>query len=69
MNGPYADLQDEHANLQRLACRRKGSGDPLCPVCEWATRRRRSEAASKQQLQRIPSAKTIAHLMIIKLIA
>jgi transposase len=34
-------------------------------VGEWATRRRRSERASKQQLQRIPSARTIAHLMTV----
>ena len=32
-------------------------------VSEWATRRRRAEKASDQQLQRIPSARTIARLM------
>jgi transposase len=30
---------------------------------EWATRRRRAEQASDQQLQKIPSARTIARLM------
>jgi hypothetical protein len=32
-------------------------------VSEWATRRRRGEKASNQQLQRVPSARTIARLM------
>jgi transposase len=32
-------------------------------VGEWATRRRRAEKASDQQLQKIPSARTIARLM------
>ena len=32
-------------------------------VSEWATRRRRAEKASDQQLQRVPSARTIARLM------
>lgn len=32
-------------------------------VAEWATRRRRAEKATDQQLQRIPSARTIARLM------
>ena len=32
-------------------------------VTEWATRRRRSEKATDQQLQRVPSARTIARLM------
>jgi hypothetical protein len=30
---------------------------------EWATRRRRAEKASDQQLQKVPSARTIARLM------
>ena len=30
---------------------------------EWTTRRRRAETASNQQLQRVPSARTIARLM------
>jgi transposase len=32
-------------------------------VSEWATRRRRAEKASDQQLQKVPSARTIARLM------
>ena len=32
-------------------------------VSEWATRRRRAEMASDQQLQKVPSARTIARLM------
>jgi transposase len=32
-------------------------------VGEWATRRRRAEKASNRQLQRVPSARTIARLM------
>ena len=32
-------------------------------VGEWATRRRRAERATDQQLQRVPSARTIARLM------
>jgi hypothetical protein len=32
-------------------------------VSEWATRRRRAEKASNQQLQKVPSARTIARLM------
>jgi transposase len=44
----------------------RGLGGSLRAVGEGATRRRRSEAVSKQQLQRNPSARTIAHLMTIK---
>ena len=32
-------------------------------VSEWTTRRRRAETASDQQLQRVPSARTLARLM------
>ena len=32
-------------------------------VSEWATRRRRAEKATDQQLQKVPSARTIARLM------
>jgi transposase len=32
-------------------------------VSEWATRRRRAKKASDQQLQKVPSARTIARLM------
>ena len=41
----------------------KGS---LRVVSEWATRRRRANKASDQQLQRIPAARTIAKLMTTK---
>jgi transposase len=41
----------------------KGS---LRVVSEWATRRRRADKASDQQLQRIPAARTIAKLMTTK---
>jgi transposase len=34
-------------------------------VGEWATRRRRSEKASNHQLQKVPSARTIARLMTV----
>lgn len=34
-------------------------------VSEWATRRRRAEKATDQQLQKVPSARTIARLMTI----
>jgi len=44
----------------------RGFRGSLRSVGEWTTRRRRSEAVSKQQLQRVPSARTIAHLMTIK---
>jgi hypothetical protein len=32
-------------------------------ISEWATRRRRAEKADAQNIQRIPSARTIARLM------
>jgi transposase len=35
-------------------------------VAEWATRRRRAERASDQQLQKIPAARSIARLMTTK---
>jgi transposase len=41
----------------------KGS---LRVVAEWATRRRRAETVSDQQLQKVPAAKTIARLMTTK---
>lgn len=34
-------------------------------ISEWATRRRRAEKADAQNLQRIPSARTIARMMTI----
>ena len=35
-------------------------------VAEWATRRRRAETVSHQQLQKVPAARTIAQLMTTK---
>lgn len=35
-------------------------------ISEWAARRRRAEKATDQNLQRVPSARTIAHLLTIK---
>lgn len=34
-------------------------------VTEWATRRRRAETATDQQLQRVPSARTLARLLTV----
>jgi len=41
----------------------KGFRGSLRVVGEWATRRRRAERASDQQLRKVPSARTIARLM------
>ena len=41
----------------------QGFHGSLRVVSEWATRRRRGEKASDQQLQKVPSARTIARLM------
>ena len=43
----------------------QGFRGSLRVVTEWSTRRRRSEKADAQNLQRIPSARTIARLMTI----
>ena len=43
--------------------RARGFRGSLRVVGEWATRRRRAERASDQQLRKVPSARTIAHLM------
>jgi transposase len=48
---------------RRLTAR--GFRGSLRVVGEWATRRRRSERADAENLQRIPSARTIARLMTI----
>jgi transposase len=44
----------------------KGFRGSLRVVSEWATRRRRAQTASNQQLQKVPSARTIARLMTTK---
>ena len=41
----------------------QGFQGSLRVVSEWTTRRRRAEKASNQQLQKVPSARTIARLM------
>ena len=41
----------------------RGFRGSLRVVTEWTTRRRRAEQATDQQLQRVPSARTIARLM------
>jgi transposase len=43
----------------------QGFRGSLRVVTEWATRRRRAEKADAENLQRIPSARTIARLMTI----
>lgn len=43
--------------------RGKGFHGSLRVVGEWATRRRRAERASEQQPRKVPSARTIAHLL------
>jgi transposase len=50
------------AGLWRRLNARGFRGSPRV-VSEWATRRRRAERASDQQLQKVPSARTIARLM------
>jgi len=44
----------------------QGFKESLRVVTEWATRRRRAETATDQQLQKIPAARTIARLMTTK---
>jgi transposase len=46
--------------------RGQGFKGSLRAVTEWATRRRRAETVSDQQLRRIPAARTIARLMTTK---
>lgn len=46
--------------------RRQGFQGSLRVVAEWATRRRRAEATELRQIQRAPSAKTIAKAMTIE---
>ena len=46
--------------------RAEGFQGSLRVVGEWATRRRRAEKVSNQQLQKVPSARTIARLLTTK---
>ncbi|MCF1448965.1 ISL3 family transposase [Agrobacterium vitis] len=63
------DLESEWAShccngaelWRRLKAR--GFAGSLRVVTEWATRRRRAEQATDQQLQKVPSARTIARMM------
>ena len=66
---PFLDAQWEDgcrngAELWRRL-RARGFHGSLRVVGEWTTRRRRAERAADQQLQKAPSAKTIARLMTI----
>lgn len=58
----WASGQRNGAELWRQL-RRRGFHGSLRVIGEWATRRRRAEQASDQQLQRVPSARTIARQM------
>jgi transposase len=58
-----ADCRNGAELWRRLQAR--GFRGSLRVIGEWATRRRRAERADAQNLQRIPSARTIARLMII----
>ncbi|HEX3982261.1 MAG TPA: ISL3 family transposase, partial [Acidisoma sp.] len=64
---PLLDAQwaDGCRNAAKLWRRLKSDGfrGSQRVVSEWATRRRRAEKASDQQLQKVPSARTIARLM------
>ena len=44
----------------------RGFRGSLRVVSEWATRRRRAQKVSNQQLQKVPSARTIARLITVK---
>jgi hypothetical protein len=44
----------------------QGFRGSLRVVAEWATRRRRAEALSDQQLRKFPAARTITRLMTTK---
>jgi hypothetical protein len=67
---PFLDAQWSGGcrNGAELWRRLKGQGfkGSLRVVTEWATRRRRAETATDQQLQKIPAARTIAKLMTTK---
>jgi len=43
--------------------KRQGFRGSLCVIGEWATRRRRAEKVDAENLQRVPSARTVARLM------
>ena len=67
---PFLDAQLSGGcrNGAELWRRLRGQGfkGSLRVVAEWATRRRRAETISRQQLQRVPAARTLAQLMTMK---
>ena len=67
---PFLDAQWSGGcrNGAELWRRLRGQGfkGSLRVVAEWATRRRRAETISRQQLQKVPAARTIAQLMTTK---
>src|SRR6476620_5871403 len=67
---PFLDAQWSGGcrNGAELWRRLRGQGfeGSLRVVAEWATRRRRAETISHQQLQKVPAARTIAQLMTTK---
>jgi transposase len=64
LDGQWASGCRNGAELWRRL-KERGFRGSLRVISEWATRRRRSETADAQNLQRIPSARTIARLMTI----
>lgn len=69
MHLPFLNTQWENGcrNGAELWRRLKAIGfrGSLRVVSEWKARRRRAEEAAHQQLQKVPSARTIAHMMTI----
>ncbi len=65
LNGQWAAGCRNGAELWRRLTERGFRGS-LRVISEWAPRRRRAENADAQNLQRIPSARTIARLMTIR---
>jgi hypothetical protein len=67
---PFLDAQWSGGcrNGAELWRRLRGQGfkGSLRVVAEWATRRRRAETINRQQLQKVPAARTIAQLMTMK---
>src|SRR3954451_1593812 len=67
---PFLDAQWSGGcrNGAELWRRLRGQGfkGSLRVVAEWTTRRRRAETISRQQLQKVPAARTIAQLMTTK---
>ena len=62
LDAQWADGHRKGAELWRRVKARGYLGSARV-VSEWATRRRRAEKASNQNLQKVPSARTIARLM------